>query len=89
MLGTVILALRHQPGWNVGDTHRRFRTVNVLTPCAGCAVNVNTQVSRVDFDINIFVNFRVNERRTKGGMTTATGVERALTHQAVYAGFGT
>ena len=89
MLGTVVLALRDQPGWNVGNTHRRFRTVNVLAARAGCAVNVDTQVRRVNFDINIFINFRVNERGAEGGMTTAAGVERALTHQAVNARFGT
>ena len=52
VLGTVVLALRYRVGWNVGDTHRRFRTVNVLTTRAGCAVNVDTQVRRVDIDIN-------------------------------------
>ena len=89
MLGTVVLALRHQPGWNVGDTHRRFRTVNVLTTRAGCAVNVDTQIRRVDVDIDIFVNFRIDKCGAEGGVTTAAGVERALTHQAVNPRLGT
>ncbi len=53
-------ALCYQPGWNVGNTYRRFRTVNVLSARARCAVNVDTQICRVDFDIDIFVNFKTN-----------------------------
>ena len=89
MLGTIVLALCYQPGWNVGNTHRRFRTVNVLTARAGCAVNVDTQVRRVDVDIDILIHFRVDKRGAEGGVATATGIERALTHQAVNAGFST
>ena len=73
----------------MGNTHRGFRTVNVLTTGAGGAVYVDTQIGRVNFDIDIVIHFRINERRAKGGMTTATGIERALTHQAVNAGFRT
>jgi len=58
VLGTVVLALGHDPGWDVGNTHRRFGTVNVLTARAGRAINVNAQIRRVDFDINIIINFR-------------------------------
>jgi lysyl-tRNA synthetase, class II len=73
----------------MGNTHRGFRTVNVLTTGAGRAVYVNAQVGWVNFDIDIVINFWVNERRAKGGMTAAAGIERALTHQAVNAGFST
>ena len=44
-------------------------------------------IKMVNFVIDIVIHFRINERRAKGGMTTATGIERALTHQAVNAGF--
>ena len=89
MLGTVVLALRHNPGRDVGDTHRRFCTVNVLTARTRGTVNVNTQIRRVDIDIDIIVNFRVDKRRTERRMATAAGVERTLTNQTVYASFST
>ena len=89
MLGTVVLTLRHNPSRDVGDTHRRFGTVNVLTARTRSAVNVNTQVRRVDIDINIIVNFRVDKRRAERRMATTAGVERAFTHQAMYTGFST
>ena len=89
MLRTVVLALRYQPGRDVGNTHRGFCTVNVLPTGAGGAVYVNAQVGRVNFDIDIVFDFRVNERGAEGGMTAAAGIERALTHQTMNAGFGT
>ncbi|STV14169.1 Uncharacterised protein [Klebsiella pneumoniae subsp. ozaenae] len=60
-----------KPGRDMGNTHRGFRTVNVLTTGAGGAVYVNAQVGRVNFDIDIVFHFRVNERRAEGGMTAA------------------
>ena len=89
MLGTVVLTLRHNPSRDVGNTHRRFRTVNVLTTRTGGTVNVNTQIRRVDIDINIIINFRINKRRAERRMATSAGVERTLTNQTVYAGFST
>ena len=89
MLGTVVLALGHDPGRDVGNTHRRFGTVNVLTARAGRAINVNAQIRRVDFDINIIINFRINKRGAERRVATTAGVKRALTHQAVNASFCT
>ncbi|MNR19002.1 hypothetical protein D3C85_1357650 [compost metagenome] len=89
MLRTVVLALRYRIGREVGNTHRRFCTVNVLTTRTGCAINVDAQIGRIDFDINIFIHFRIDKRRAERGMTTTTGIEWALTYQAVNAGFGT
>ena len=89
MLGTVVLALCYQPGRNVGNTHRGFRTVNVLTTRTGGAINVDTQIRWVDFDVDIVLHFRVDKRGTERGVTATAGVERAFTHQAVNAGFRT
>ena len=89
VLGTVVLALGHDPGRDVGNTHRRFGTVNVLTARAGRAINVNAQIRRVDFDINIIINFRINKRGAERRVATTAGVKRAFTHQAVNAGFCT
>ena len=61
----------------------------MLTARAGCAINVNAQIRRVDVDINIVIHFRINERGAERGVAAAAGIERALTHQAMNAGFGT
>lgn len=76
MLGTVVLALGHDPSWDVSNTHRRFGTVNVLTARAGRAINVDAQIRRIDFDIDIVINFRVNKRGAERRVATTAGVKR-------------
>lgn len=80
VLGTVVLALGYDFGWDVGNTHCRFGTVNVLTACAGRAINVNAQICWVDFDINIIINFWINKRGAERRVATTAGVKRAFTH---------
>ena len=69
------------------NSHRTFSFVHVLTTCTGGAIHIDTQIGRIDFDINIIVNFRIHKRSTERGMTTVIGVKRAFTHQTVNAGF--
>src|SRR5262245_61727034 len=38
----------------VGDTHRRIRSIDTLPTWAGGTKDVNTQVRRVDIDLNLF-----------------------------------
>ncbi len=89
MLGAVVLTLGHGVGRQVGNTYRRFRPVNVLTTRSRGAVYVDTQVGRVNLDFDVVVDFWRDKYGRERGMTTVAGVERALTHQTMYTGFGT
>ena len=81
MLRTIVLALHHDVGWQVSNTYGGFGFVDVLTARTRGAVHVDTQIRRVDFDIDIVVDFRVDEHRAERGVATAAGVERALAHR--------
>ena len=52
VLRTVVLTLNHNPCRLVGNTHGGVGFVNVLTACTGCAVSVDTQIGRVDFNFD-------------------------------------
>ena len=88
VLATAVLALHHDTGGDVGQTHRRVGLVDVLTTGAGCAEGVGAHVARVDFDLDRVINFGVHKHRCKRGVAAARTVERRLAHQAVHTSFG-
>ena len=49
-MAATVLALGHDAGGQVGDTHRRVGLVDVLPAGTAGAVGVNAQVGRVDLD---------------------------------------
>ena len=89
MLGTVVLALHHGIGGQVGDTHGRFGLVHVLTTRTGGTVHVDAQVSRVDVDLDRIIDLGVDIDRGKRRMSPAAGIERRLANQPVNACLGT
>ncbi|MNR58241.1 hypothetical protein D3C85_1791920 [compost metagenome] len=60
----------------------------MLTTGTGGAIHVDTQICRVDFDINIVIHFRVNKGGAEGRVAATAGVEWAFTDQAMHARFG-
>jgi hypothetical protein len=77
--------------WLRGDVrqaNRRVGLVDVLTARAAGAEGVGAHVGRVDVDLDRVVDLRVDEEAGKAGVTPTCAVERALSHQAVHAGFG-
>ena len=70
------------------DAHGRFGPVDVLAAGAAGSVHVDTQVGRVDLDVEVVVDFRRHEYGRKRRMATVTGVERRLADEPVHAEFG-
>ena len=89
VLAAAVLALHHDAGGHVREAHGRVGLVDVLATRAGGTVGVHTHIGRVDVDLDRVVDLRVDEDAGKAGVAAAGGVERALAHQAVHAGFGT
>ena len=88
MLAAAILALHHDAGGHVRQAHGRVCFVDVLTARTAGAVGVGAHIGGVDVDLDRVVDLGVDEQRRERGVATARGVEWALAHQAVNAGFG-
>src|SRR5690606_16349200 len=88
-LGALVLAADHSIGRHVGNTYRRIRGVDVLTTGSGGAVGVDTQIRRVDLDLDVVIDFGRDEHGGKGGVAAVAGVVRALAHQPVHTDLGT
>ena len=52
MLRAFVLALRHDTGRDMRDSDSGFRLLNVLAAGTGGTVHVDTEVGRIDFDLN-------------------------------------
>src|SRR6185312_5869795 len=87
VLRTVVLALHHDSGRDVRDAYGRIGLVDVLAAGTAGAVRIDAQISRVDFDFEGVVDFRVHKYAGKRGVPAIGGVEGTLAYQAVHAGF--
>jgi hypothetical protein len=72
----------------VGQAHRGIGLVDVLAAGAGSAVGIDAHIGRVDFDIDRFIDFGIDEYAGERGMAAAGRVERRFAHQAMHAGLG-
>jgi len=88
VLRAVTLALHHDVGREVGDTHRRVGLVDVLSARAAGAVSVDAQVGRIDLDFDGFVHFGIDEHAGERSMAAVAGIERGFSHQSMHTGFG-
>ena len=89
VLRAIILTLHHDAGGQVGDANCGIRLIDVLATGSACAIGVDTQVGRVDFDFDGVVDLRVDEDAGERRMAPVGRVEGALAHQAMHAAFGT
>ena len=60
----------------------------MLTASATCTIDVDPQIRRIDFDIDIVVYFGRYENAGERGVAAIAGIERRFSDQAVHAGFG-
>ena len=63
VLGTVILTLHDNTARFMRDTHSRFGAIHMLATGAAGPVHINTQVGRIDINIDIIINLRRNKHR--------------------------
>ena len=87
VLGTLNLRADNNAGGNMGKTNGGGGLVNLLTACAGGAVNVHFNVFLTDFNGFVVLNFRHYFKRSKRGVTAPRSVERRDTNKAVDAVF--
>src|SRR5690606_34643369 len=83
MLGTFLLAFRHDPRRKVPHPDRRFRLVDMLSPGTAGPEGVPLQISRVDLHFDFVVHHGMNKYRCKGRHPFALGIERTYTYQAM------
>ena len=70
VLAATVLALGHDAGGQVGDTHRRVGLVDVLASGTAGAVGVNAQVGRVDLDGLRLIGFGQHRNGAGAGVDT-------------------
>ena len=74
MLAATVLALGHDAGGQVGDTHRRVGLVDVLASGTAGAVGVNAQVGRVDLDGLRFIGLCQHRHGAGAGVDAPLGL---------------
>ena len=60
----------------------------MLTAGPGCAIGVDLEVRRIDFDINIVVDNRIDPDRAEAGMAASRTIVGTDADQTVYTAFG-
>src|SRR5690349_10492890 len=78
MLRAVILALYHDACGQMRDAHGGIGLVHVLAARAGRAIGVDAELSRVDLDFDVLVDFRIDEHARERSAPARVGVERRL-----------
>ena len=76
------------PVGNVGDAHRRFGLVDVLSARAGRAIGVDAAIALVDLDLDPVVDDRIDPDRGKARVPAGVGIERRDAHQTMDARLG-
>ena len=74
VLAATVLALGHDAGGQVGDTHRRVGLVDVLASGTAGAVGVNAQVGRVDLDGLRFIGLCQHRHGAGAGVDAPLGL---------------
>ena len=85
MLAASVLALGHDAGGQVGDTHCGVSFVDVLSTGAAGAEGVDAQVRRVDLDGLRFVGFGQHRHRAGAGVDAPLRFGRRHTLHAMAA----
>ena len=80
MLRALVLATGHDAGGDMGDAHRGIRGVDMLAAAAARAVRINTEIFRLDFDLNRIVNFRTHENAGERRVPALGLIERRDAH---------
>ena len=88
VLAAVVLAGHHDTGRLVGDPDRGIGRVDVLPARTRCPVGVDLEIGRVDLDVDIVVDHRIDPDRAEAGVTPRRAVIRAYTYQPVDAALG-
>src|SRR5215831_4240154 len=86
-LRAFLLARHDDAGGNVGDPHGRIGGVDVLTAGAGRAISIHPAIAFFDFDLDVFVDDRVDPYAGKGGVPTRIRVIGGDAHQPMHARF--
>ena len=76
------------PVGHVGQAHGGVGLVDVLAAGAGRAVGVDAHVRRIDLDLDLVVDHRIDPDRGEAGVAPGVRVERRDAHQPVDAGLG-
>ena len=88
MLGTFHLTGDHDAGGQVGDPDGTVGPVDVLSAGAAGTIGIDLQIFFIDFDIEIFIEFRKSIGRSERGVAPGVAVERRNTDKPVDAAFG-
>src|SRR5215471_1808035 len=86
-LRAFLLARHHDARGNVGDPHGRIGGVDVLTAGTGRAISIDPAIAFFDFDLDVFVDDRVDPYAGKGGVPTRIRVIGGDAHQPMHARF--
>ena len=70
----------------MGDSYSGVRLVDVLSTCTTCSVGIKSVVFRLDFNLNVIIDFRRCIYRSKGGVSSLCSVIWADSHQPVDSG---
>ncbi len=87
MLRTLVLALHHDAGGQVGNADSRVGGVNVLTACPGGTEGIDAQIRRVNVRHFGFRQLRHHRHRTGGGVDPPLRFGGRHTLHAMAAGF--
>src|SRR3954467_775008 len=71
----------------MGKSDRGLGSIDVLPAGAAGPEHINLEFIRLNVDVDVFVNLRVNEYRSEGCMTPGISVEGRNTDQAMNANF--
>ena len=65
MLGTIRLALNHNPGRIMRNANGGISPIDMLTTGTAGPVGIHAQIRRVDFDCDVLVHLRIGKNRGK------------------------
>ena len=83
VLASLVLALHHDVGRDVGDPDRAVGGVDVLPARAARAEGVDAKLAFVDFDVNFVVDFGINPDAREAGVAARRAVVGRNPHQPV------
>jgi hypothetical protein len=84
---TLVLTGDYDPGRQVRDAHRGISGVDVLSARSSSAIGVDAQVFVLDLDFDVFVDLRINKKRSKGSVSSRRLIKRRNPNEPVNSGF--